>query len=221
MIKRAYTYPDRTVVFRGPLPPGPPEPPIVGQTFRYMSDLLGLLKEAAKYGDLVTLSTKPILIYLVNHPDLIRELFVTNHQSVGRGFLTGAYRYLMGNGLVTSDGALHLRQRRLMQPQFHHGRIAAYAETMTEYALRHEAGWHDGDRVDMAREMSELTLHIVVKTLFGVDPPDEAPAYRGRLRCQQRLHHGPQQPTYPNPERAASTSSPLHAPVQAWVGVSG
>ena len=165
-------YPGRPKVHRESLPPGPPELPIVGQSFRYITDQLGLLHEAAKYGDLATMSTKPILIYLVNHPDLIRELFVTNHQSVGRGFLTGTYRYLMGNGLVTADGPLHLRQRRLMQPQFHHSRIAGYAAVMTDFANRHEQEWQDGQRVDVAQEMSDLTLHIVVKTLFGLDPPD-------------------------------------------------
>ena len=170
----AFTYTDRLVKYRGSLPPGPPELPVVGQTFRYMRDLMSLLHQAAGYGDLVTLSRKPILIYLVNHPDLIRELYVTNHQKVGRGFLTGAYRYLMGNGLVTADGSLHLRQRRLMQPQFHHERISGYAAAVTDFARRHEEGWHDGDRVDIAREMNQLTLRIVVKTLFGLDPPDAA-----------------------------------------------
>ena len=166
-------YPSRPKIDRGSLPPGPPEWPIVGQSFRYVSNPLGLVREAAGYGDLATVSTKPVLILLAHHPDLIRDLLVTNHRSVGRGFLTGAYKYLMGNGLVTADGPLHLRQRRLMQPQFHHTRIAAYARVMTDFTDRHEAGWQDGARVDVAQEMSDLTLHIVVKTLFGLDLFDQ------------------------------------------------
>ena len=75
-------------------------------------------------------------------------------------------------GLVTSDDPLHLRQRRLMQPQFNHRRIAGYAEVMTDFARRHETRWQDGVRVDMAREMGELTLHIVVRALMGLDLPD-------------------------------------------------
>ena len=172
MTSRTVTYPPDPVVDRGSLPPGPPEWPIVGQSFRYMSDALGLMREAVGYGDLVTMSIKPALVYLVNHPELIQELFVNNHQSVGRGRLTETLRYLLGYGLVTSDGPLHLRQRRLMQPQFHHRRIAGYAEVMTAYARRHERRWANGAEVDIAREMSELTLHVVVKTLFGLDLPD-------------------------------------------------
>ncbi len=165
-------YPPRPKVNRSSLPPGPPEWPIIGQTPRYISDPIGLLQEAATYGDLTTVSVNPALVYLASHPDLVRDLFVTNHQSVGRGMMTSTYRYLMGNGLVTSDGALHLRQRRLMQPQFHHSRIATYGEVMTDFAQRHGAGWQDGTRIDIAQHMSDLTLHIVVKTLFGLEPPE-------------------------------------------------
>ena len=140
----AVAYPPNPVVDRSTLPPGPPEWPIVGQSFRYMTDFLGLARESAGYGDLVTMSTKPILAYLVNHPDLIEELFVTNHRSVGRGWTTAAWQDLLGLGLVTSDDPLHLRQRRLMQPQFNHRRIAGYAEVMTNFARRHENRWQDG-----------------------------------------------------------------------------
>lgn len=172
MNSNAVVYPPRPAVDRAKLPPGPPELPIVGQAIRFLTNPVRLLRDAATYGDMATISTKPMLLYLVNHPDLIRDLYVTNHQSVGRGFLTKTYQYLMGNGLVTSDRPLHLRQRRLMQPQFHHGKVSGYGQVMTEFALRWSQGWQDGIRVDIAREMSELTLHIVVKTLFGLEPPD-------------------------------------------------
>ena len=165
-------YPPKPVVSRSELPPGPPEPPVVGQSFRYLRNPVALMQEAATYGDLATMSVKPALAYLVSHPELIRQLFVVNHPSVGRGRLTQTLQYLMGMGLVTADGPLHLRQRRLMQPQFHHRHIAGYGAVMTDFARRHEHTWRDGDTVDMSREMSELTLHIVVKTLFGLELAD-------------------------------------------------
>ena len=86
--------------------------------------------------------------------------------------MTLTLQYLMGMGLVTADGPLHLRQRRLMQPQFHHRRIESYGEIMTDFTRRHQERWQDGDRVDLAAEMSELTLHVVVKTLFDLELPD-------------------------------------------------
>ncbi len=163
------TYPPRPAVDRGALPPGPPELPIIGQTLRYMRDPIGLMVDAATYGDLSTLSIKPALVYLINHPDLIRDVIVTNHQKVDRGPNTEVMKLLTGNGLITAVGADHLRQRRLIQPSLQRHRFERYAETMLEYASAHQAEWEDGQRIDLGREMSLLTLRIVVKTLFGTD----------------------------------------------------
>ena len=171
MTATARTYPPAPVINRADLPPGPPEWPVIGQTLRYVRNPLGLMQEAAAYGDLVTMSVKPALLYLVNHPDLIRDILVTHHRCLDRGPNTEVMKYLTGEGLVTAVGAEHLRQRRLLQPRFHHSRIDGYAATMQTYAARHQAGWHDGQRVDLAREMSALTLRIVVKTLFGTELP--------------------------------------------------
>ena len=160
-------------VDRSQLPPGPPELPILGQTLRYVRDPIGLMQEAAAYGDLATLSVRPFLMYLVNHPDLIQEIFTTQHRRVGRGRLGSAMKLLFGESLVTSEGATHLRHRRLMQPHFHNRRIATYGDTMLHFTQRHQQRWTDGMEVDMFLEMRELTLHIVVKTLFGSDLPED------------------------------------------------
>ena len=165
-------YPPAPSVDRRSLPPGPKELPLVGRSFRYVFDPIGIMRETAAYGDLATMSVKPALVYLLNHPDLVREVFVNNHQKVGRGRNTEALQYLLGEGLVTSDGPLHLRQRRLMQPQFHRRRIEGYAEIMADYARRHQQGWRDGARLDLMAELGDLTLHIVVKTLFDLELPD-------------------------------------------------
>ena len=160
-------------VDRSQLPPGPPELPILGQTLRYIRDPIGLMQEAATYGDLATLSVRPFLMFQANHPDLIQEIFSTQHRRVGRGRLGSAIRLIFGENLITSGGATHLRNRRLMQPHFHNRRIASYGETMIRYARRHQQRWTDGMEVDMVPEMRDLTLHIVVKALFGIDLPED------------------------------------------------
>ena len=155
------------------LPPGPRERPIIGQTVRYFREPIELMQEAATYGDLVTMSVRPWLVYLVNHPDLVKDVLVTNYSSLGRWRNVEAFKYLMGEGLVTSDDPLHLRQRRMMQPQFHRRMIEGYSTIMAQYSARHSDGWRDGTEVDMAQEMRELTLNIVVKTLFSIDLPED------------------------------------------------
>ena len=134
MTSSQVTYPPRPVIDRNDLPPGPPELPFVGQSLRYIRDPIRLMMEAAGYGDLVTLSTKPALVYLVNHPDLIRDLVITNSRNIDRGPNTEVMKLLCGNGLITAIGPDHLRQRRLIQSSLHRDRIERYAATMQEYA---------------------------------------------------------------------------------------
>ena len=155
------------------LPPGPPDPPIIGKAIQYVRHPIELLQETAHYGDLATMSVKPWLIYLVNHPDLVKEVLVTNHLRIGRWRNVKAFKHLMGEGLVTSDNPLHLRQRRMMQPQFHRAMIEGYSSTMTRYATEFSQGWQHGSDVDIYEEMRSLTLKIVVKTLFSIDLPSE------------------------------------------------
>ncbi len=168
------TYPPRPVVDRRDLPPGPRELPVVGQTLQYMFNPMGFMRRCAGYGDLVTMSVKPALVYLVNHPDLIRDVIVTYHRHVDRGPNTEVMKLLAGNGLITAIGNDHIQRRRLIQPSLHRERIEPYAETMQSYASAHLGDWTDGLRVDLGREMSALTLRIVVKTLFGIELADDA-----------------------------------------------
>ena len=154
---------------RSQLPPGPPELPMVGQTFRYLRDPIGLMEESAAYGDLVTMSRKPWLVYMINHPDLIREVFVDNHRIMARWRNVEAMRYLMGNGLVTSEDPLHSHHRRKMQPAFRHRPIEKICESMGRLAARHTQNWCDGERIDIYHEMQELTLKIVARALFDTD----------------------------------------------------
>jgi cytochrome P450 len=81
---------------------------------------------------------------------------------------------LLGEGLLTSEGDFHRRQRRIAQPAFHRDRIASYAEKMVEYAARTRERWTDGATVDIHQEMMRLTLAIVARTLFDADVNAEA-----------------------------------------------
>ena len=147
--------------------------PLIGQAFRIRNDFVGLVREAATYGDVSTVSVNPILICLVNHPDLIREVLVTSHRKAAKGAtVSETIRLMWGNGLLISTGAFHRKQRRLMQPRFHRRYIEKYAEAMTEMSSRKSRQWRDGAMVDMEQEMRDLTLRIVAKTLFDIETND-------------------------------------------------
>src|SRR3954468_3655964 len=133
-----------------------------------------LVESAARYGDIVFFKVGNERIYLFNHPDLIRDVLVTNQKNFTKSRALVRAKRVLGEGLLTSEGQFHLRQRRLVQPAFHRDRIASYARSMVEYAARAANKWADGARVDMHDEMMKLTLAIVAKTLFSADVEREA-----------------------------------------------
>jgi cytochrome P450 len=107
--------------------------------------------------------------YLVFEPDLIRAVLVDQGRASRKGRGLERSKELLGEGLLTSEGEHHRRQRRLVQPAFHASRIATYAEVMCEEARLLSAGWRHGACVDMSTEMSRLTLRIVGRSLFGTE----------------------------------------------------
>lgn len=124
---------------------------------------------ACRYGDVAGLRLLNFRTIVVNHPDYIEDMLVTNARKYTKGRVLRANRRVFGEGLLTSEGDFWLRQRRLAQPAFHRARIAAYASTMVEYTERFVQEWKHGEERDAHQEMLRLTLQIVGKTLFDAD----------------------------------------------------
>ena len=113
-------------------------------------------------------------VYVLNHPDYIRDLLVTHHARFKKGRALQRAKRLLGEGLLTSEGEFWRRQRRLAQPAFHRQRINSYAETMVAYAEKTSARWRGGEALDVSAEMMRLTLAVVGKTLFDADVESDA-----------------------------------------------
>ncbi|MDB4882628.1 MAG: Cytochrome [Gemmatimonadetes bacterium] len=129
---------------------------------------------ARTYGDVagIRIAGQPVVV--VSDPDRIRDVLVTHGRAFHKGRGLERAKMLLGDGLLTSEDQLHLRQRRLAQPAFHRARIASYADTMATYAARRAEGWRDGQTLDVSREMAAYTLAVVGKTLFDADIEGEA-----------------------------------------------
>lgn len=107
-------------------------------------------------------------MYVVTHPDLVEEVLVTKQKVFQKdAFLKKYANDLFGNGLLSSDGAFWLRQRRMMQPAFHRQRIQQYSEIVVAQTQAHLATLQYGATVDISHVMMELTLDIVSQALFG------------------------------------------------------
>jgi cytochrome P450 len=156
-------------------PPGPERGALDGVFSPFRRDPLNFLAAAAcEYGDIVGLRFLHFRTYLITHPDYIEDVLVHHPRKFVKGRVLQANKRIFGNGLLTSEGDFWLRQRRLAQPAFHRARIAAYADTMVEYAERMMASWQDGEERDAHQEMMQLTLQIVGKTLFDADVSNDA-----------------------------------------------
>ena len=158
----------------GPRPPGP-KLPVLGALVGPGRDPLKLLSRFAReYGDITFFRLGTERCYFINHPRDIRDVFVTNQQNFTKSRGLERAKKLLGNGLLTAEGATHLRHRRLLQPAFHRDRIAGYAQVMIDHAVRTRERWRDGETLDVAKEMMRLTLSIAGKTLFDTDVESSA-----------------------------------------------
>ncbi|HST67339.1 MAG TPA: cytochrome P450 [Mycobacteriales bacterium] len=165
-------------------PPGPELGPLDIARMLRSRRMTDFLERAAERGP--TLSHFRIArdhAYLVGTPELVRELFGPLGRAGRKGRGLEQSRRLLGDGLLTSEGDLHRRQRRLIQPAFHATRVDAYAQIMRTAAaeLPERAGWRDGEVRDIAADMADLTLRIVGQTLFAADLTDDSTTVSGAL----------------------------------------
>jgi cytochrome P450 len=144
---------------------------------------------ADTYGPIAHYRLGPENIVFINDPDLIREVLITQHTNFVKERTQDRMKILVGEGLITSSGEYHLRQRRLAQPAFHRARIDAYAQTMVERAIRVRNAWHAGETRDVATEMMHLALSIVGKTLFDSDVESEVEEIAAEVNAVMRLYN--------------------------------
>lgn len=155
-------------------PPGPKESP-ASNLYAMRRDPVGFFTRLAhEYGDICHFNIGEQNLYLVNHPDMIKEVLVGKDRNFTKWFAVERLKDVLGEGLFVSEGPYHARQRKLSQPAFHRQRIATYAETMVKVAQRVRDRWAEGQVLDLAAEMNWLAMVIVADTLFGADVEEEA-----------------------------------------------
>jgi cytochrome P450 len=151
-------------------------------------DPLGLFVRAMQgYGDVVKMRMGHQTIHLVTHPDGVRHVMHDHNKRYNkdtRGY--AIMRTVLGQGLLTSDGAFWLRQRRIAQPAFHKRHLQTFTAQMVQATDAMLDRWRFGHPLDASAEVMALTLRIVVQTLFGTadtpNVPDVAHALEVTLR---------------------------------------
>ncbi len=155
-------------------PPGPRGLPLIGSARSFSRDPLAFLTSiAGRYGDIVNFRLGRMDVYFLRHPDLIREVLITQRASFTMSPLRAKLNTVVGEGLLTSRGDLHARQRRLIQPVFRKSRIEAYAGQMAALSVRMRDEWPAGGVIDITNEMMKLTMLIAAQALFDHDIGDD------------------------------------------------
>jgi cytochrome P450 len=154
------------------IPPGPAEGIDLGGS----DDALSRLRVwFARYGDVyrVFAPSRGTYDYVINHPDDIKHVLLTHHRNYTKGVGMDRVKILLGNGIMTSEGDFWRRQRRMMQPAFHRRVLDRFASLVSEvnelYAERWAQHARRGEPVDVSDDTSELTLKIVLRSIFGTD----------------------------------------------------
>jgi cytochrome P450 len=112
-------------------------------------------------------------MWVINHPDDVKRVLVSNHRNYTKGAGLDRVKILLGNGIMTSEGDLWKRQRYMMQPMFHRRMITQFSKLIDACNERFIAKWEAqaarGELVNVTDDMSELTLEIVLLSIFGTD----------------------------------------------------
>src|SRR5215831_8586332 len=154
---------------RRPRPIRPPWRDLVPLLRMFGTDILGALTLVRdQYGDFVR-TRLPLHIYFVYDPRANEEILLKKADSFRKDYTSRLLARVVGNGLLLSEGETWRRQRRLVQPAFHHQQLQSYAALMVGAVERAMAGWRDGETRDVHADMMAVTLDIVAESLFGTD----------------------------------------------------
>ena len=142
-----------------------------------------------QYGPVSHYTLGPSHIVFLNDPELIREVLVNQAPHFIKERTQRRMKILLGEGLITSDGERHMRQRRIAAPAFHRQRIAAYGEVMTARAATMREEWQPGVEIDAVSEMMRLALQVVARTIFDTDVTEDVQTINNEVNAIMELYN--------------------------------
>jgi cytochrome P450 len=171
-------------------PPGPRGAEAAGTLARFVTGrpLQACTALFARYGDTVYLPVRPWKgLYIFSRPDQAEHVLAANQGNYVKPFTYRPLRMMLGDGLLTAQGTVWRRHRRIIQPVFSTRNIATFAAEMDAGARRALQRWNGSPTVEVASEMSALTLDVVGQVLLGANLVEQAPSLGRALAAGQWL----------------------------------
>ena len=128
-------------------------------------------------------------IIFINDPRYIQNVLVHDSHRYAKERTVRRMKVLLGEGLITSEEPIHLRQRRIAAPAFHRQRINAYASQIVAIAAAHRERWQPGQTIDIAAESMALSLEIVARTLFDTEVTPDIRAINDEVNTIMHLYN--------------------------------
>jgi cytochrome P450 len=167
------------------LPPGPRYPAALQLVGFWTRPLASLERSRQRYGTPLTLrlpATPPFVVFA--DPDHIKAIFTAPPDVLHPGEGAKILERIVGtHSVITLDGDAHMEQRKLMLPAFHGERMARLEGLVTAVTEREVAAWPAGPRVALHPRLQRLTLEVILRAVFGLDPGPRLDALRERLRA--------------------------------------
>ncbi|MYT19991.1 cytochrome P450 [Streptomyces sp. SID7760] len=151
------------------MPPAKGRVPGLGHIPRLARDPLAVLRSLHAEGEVLRLDIGSMPVVVVTSASTVNEVLVKKAKSFRKGRLFERVRPLVGNGLANSNGAQHMRNRRLIQPVFYKERLQSYAYVMSAHARTLTDSWTAGQRIDVHQAMGDFAIEALAATLFSAD----------------------------------------------------
>jgi cytochrome P450 len=162
---------------------------IFSRFFRASNPILLFEYLQEEYGPISHYRLGPNHIVFVNDPEMIRDILINQAPLFIKERTQRRMKILLGEGLITSDGETHMRQRRIAAPAFHRQRIAAYGDMMSARAATMRNEWQQGVVIDAASEMMRLALQVVARTIFDTDVTEDVQTINTEVNAIMKLYN--------------------------------
>jgi cytochrome P450 len=162
---------------------------IFSRFFRASNPILLFEYLQAEYGSISHYRLAHNHIVFLNDPEYIREILINQAPLFIKERTQRRMKILLGEGLITSEGETHMRQRRIAAPAFHRQRIAAYGEMMSARAATMRDEWQPGTEIDIVGEMMRLALQVVARTIFDTDVTEDVQTINNEVNAIMKLYN--------------------------------